>query len=78
MDYAELITSKPLRAIAGKSGIGKDITLYMHEGYDRPFISPDVLLERLWSGILPKGQLCHVLGSLENPAFSWPVYALRQ
>jgi hypothetical protein len=73
-----LVTSKPLRAIAGKSGHGKDITLFMHEGYDRLIISPDVLLNRLWSGVLPKGQLCHVWGSLENPAFSWPVYALSQ
>lgn len=66
------ILERPLVAIAGRIGGQKRVTLYMHEGFDRPGIHPLALCERVanWDA----GDYL-VWGDLSLPAAFWPIYA---
>lgn len=68
------ILRRPLTAIGGVVSQSLIISVFMHEGYDRHLFNLQQVSPS-WAALEP-GRLHLVFGSRENPAFSWPVYAL--
>lgn len=58
--------------VGGRIGAGKSIAIEMMDGYDRPDFL-DVALRR--AATLPEGRHL-VRGSLDNPLFQWPMFAV--
>lgn len=69
------ITKKQLIPIGGHIGENFTITIFMHEGYDIPICMEAHLKNSL---NIPYNTLCLIYGNIENPAFSWPTYALKK
>lgn len=72
------ILAAPLVVIGGVASSRGYITLFMHDGFDRPFMPAGeiagILLER---DELEPGLIYLVHGDTANPYCSWPIYAVR-
>ena len=77
-DYAQIVFSKPVRTIGGLVGKGVRVTLFMHEGYDRPLRDIGVLSRRVLQMCSPYDGGRHVFefGDFSNPCRAWPLYAV--
>lgn len=63
------ILNQPMVAVAGRRSESRSAIILMHAGYDR---GGESLVDHAWK--LPPGRYL-VAGALDNPNFSWPVYA---
>jgi hypothetical protein len=72
------IYDEPLVPVAGIVTPSQgSVTFYMHKTYDRLPFEAEPVAQKLLE-ILPNGFLTLVNGNLNNPLFSWPVYAMKR
>jgi hypothetical protein len=77
VSVSQRILEKPLVPIRGKIGGGCDLAIYAHDGFAKSARFSDEFMDYLQEK-LPYDQVTLVMGSRENPAFSWPHYALKR
>ena len=69
------IVESPLIRIGGRNSDKKNITIFMHEGWDRPCLSIEYLCDWIDKrNDIEDAEFYLIDKDLSNPYYSWPIY----